>query len=214
MAALSNYSAQGLLNWVTGKTAMPTLVTPVYLALFTVAGTDAGTGFTECTGGAYARASIIAASWNSASGSAPSTTSINTTVSFTQSTAAWGTALAWGLYDASTAGNLMVWDYLGNYAWNPFTGTLASPSVLTVPAHGYLAADSVIISSEFGGALPTGFTTGNSYTVAASPTTDTFTLTTNASASGSGSVRKVASQVIANNTIVSFVSGALTITAA
>jgi hypothetical protein len=37
-----------------------------------------------------------------------------------QATASWGTVIAFALYDASS-GNLLLWDYLGNFAWLPAT---------------------------------------------------------------------------------------------
>jgi len=51
MTRITAYTAQNVLNYITGRTAMPTLPT-VYGALFTVAGTDSGTGFTEVSAGA------------------------------------------------------------------------------------------------------------------------------------------------------------------
>jgi hypothetical protein len=53
-------------------------------------------------------------------------------VTFAQATGAgWGTVTSFGLYDAVTAGNLLAWDYLGNFKWIPFSCTLASPGVFT-----------------------------------------------------------------------------------
>ena len=46
MTGLTNYTAQGLLGHITGKTAIYSLPT-TYVALFTAVGTDVGTGFTE-----------------------------------------------------------------------------------------------------------------------------------------------------------------------
>ena len=46
-------------------------------------------------------------------------------------TAAWGTVVAWGLFDALTSGDNLWWDWLGNYKWIPFTMTAASPGVVT-----------------------------------------------------------------------------------
>lgn len=58
MPGLSDYAAQNLGNWLTGQVAMPALP-PIFAALFTAAPTsDAGTGGTEVTGGAYARQQI------------------------------------------------------------------------------------------------------------------------------------------------------------
>src|SRR5579863_10487303 len=60
MTGLTNYTADNLLNWLTGGVAEPSLPA-VYCALFTAVGTDAGTGFTEVSGGAYARVQVAGA---------------------------------------------------------------------------------------------------------------------------------------------------------
>lgn len=58
MAGLSDYSADNVLNYLTGSLAMPALPS-VWLALFTASPTsDAGTGGTEVSGGAYARVQV------------------------------------------------------------------------------------------------------------------------------------------------------------
>jgi hypothetical protein len=57
MTGLTNFSSFNVLNYLTGQKAMPALPA-VFLALFTAVGTDAGTGFTEVSGGAYARVQV------------------------------------------------------------------------------------------------------------------------------------------------------------
>lgn len=216
MVAFTNYFAQAALNDLVGKTAMPSLPANVYVALFSAVGTDAGTGFTEISGGSYARVSTSAASWNAASGTSPATTSNASAVTFPLSTTDWsagGTtpAIAFGLYDAASGGNLLLWDYLGAFSWLPFTGSSASPSVITAPAHGFSNADPVVVTAEFGGVLPA---TGGSWAgllTVANATTDTFTLGVNSTGTGSGSLRKITSQAIPNNVTASFAPGTLTI---
>src|SRR6185312_10897707 len=100
MTGFSDYFAQAVLADLVGKTAMPALPANVYVALFTAVGTDAGTGFTEVSGGSYARVQTSAATWNAASGSAPSTISNASAITFAQASASWGTVIAFGLYDA------------------------------------------------------------------------------------------------------------------
>jgi hypothetical protein len=84
----------------------------VYVALFTARGTvaqaNAGTNFTEVATGAYARVAVTnnATNWPAASAKAKSN---DTDVVFPEATADWGTVTCWGLYDASTAGNLLYW---------------------------------------------------------------------------------------------------------
>lgn len=216
MTGFSDYSAGNNLAYIVGKTAMPAIPSPAYIALFTAVGTDAGTGFTEVSGGSYARQSL-AASFAAPSGTSPTTIVSNAAISFPTPTANWGTVIAFGIYDALTNGNLLFWDYMGNYAWNPVTISSASPGVITAKANGYSAADTVVFSTEFGGTAPS-FSQSNLTGLLAvvSPTTDTFTVTNastavNTSSTGSGSVRKVASQTINTGVVATFSSGALTL---
>ena len=209
MVGLSNYFAQATLNDLVGKTAMPALPANVYVALFTAVGADDGTGFTEVSGGSYTRVSTTGATWNAATGTSPSSISNASSITFPQSTASWGTVIAFGLYDASSAGNLLAWDYLGNFNWLPFTCTLASPGVLTSPAHGFSNGDPVVVTAEYGGILPT---TGGSWVGAltvASASTDTFTAGVNTTSTGDGMVRKILQQAVPINITASFGTGAL-----
>lgn len=218
MTGFTDYSAKNFLNYITGKTAVPSLPT-VYVGLFTAVGTDAGTGFTEVSGGSYARVATSGATWNAASGTAPSTTSNASTITFPQATASWGTVIAFGLFDASSGGNLLAWDFLGNDPWVPFSCTLASPGVLT--AIGITANSNptlangapVVVSSEYGGTLPTGLTQYTVYTVAGL-SSDTFNVGTNTSSTGDGMVRQITQQPIAINITPSYAAGALTIVSA
>ncbi len=174
-----------------------------YMALFTVAGADDGTGFTEVTGGFYSRVNVTS-SWASATGSAPSTKTNNAIITFPTATGSWGTVVAWGLYDAATVGNLGVWDFLGNFNWLPATVSSASPGILTAKTHGFLVADTVIFNHEYGGTTPS-FSQSNftGTLVVAHASTDTFDVTNgglavNTSSTGSGNVRKIAPQAIAS----------------
>jgi len=223
MPGFSDYTAQNLLNYVVGKTAMPTLPT-AYVALLTAAPTsDAGTGGTEVSGGGYARVATTGSTWNAASASSgtapaivPASISNAATVSFPTATANLGTAIAWGLYDASTGGDLLLWDYLGAYAWLPATSTAVgsgSGAVITAHAHGYANGDAVVITAKYGGALPT-FTQSNFTGVltVANVTTDTFTVTNGGTAvwtstTGDFMVRKILQQSIPAGVTASFAGG-------
>lgn len=82
----------------------------IYLALFTVAPSDAGGG-TEVTGGSYARVQVsqLDASWAAPSGT-PSATSNSAAITFPSPTANWGTIVAIGIFDAASGGNLLAWE--------------------------------------------------------------------------------------------------------
>lgn len=218
MTGMTDYSADNVLAYIVGKTAMPTLPT-TYLALFTAVGIDAGTGFTEVSGSNYSRVAT-AGDWNAASGSAPSTITNGSAITFPTPSGSWGTIIAWGIYDASSGGNLLAWDYLGNFSWLPVSISSASPGVFTTKAHGYSVADTVVYSVEYGGTAPS-FSQSNltGLLAVAHAATDTFDVTNaatavNTSSTGSGMVRKVASQSVAANVVVSFAASALTLSAA
>lgn len=219
MSGFSDYTAQAVLNHITGKSAIFSLPT-VYVALFTAVGTDAGTGFTEVSGNNYARSTTSASTWNSSSGSAPSSITNALAIAFPTSTGSWGTVIAWGHYDALTGGNLLTWDYIGNFTWNPVTVSLASPGVITSPAHGYSVGDTVIFSDEYGGTAPS-FSASNftGQLVIAHAATDTFDVTNggtpvNTSSTGSGAVRKISPTVIGTGATPTFSSGTNEITCA
>lgn len=100
--AKSDYLEVNVLNHVLRGTPY-TAPTNVYLALFTIAPTDAGGG-TEVSGGSYVRQTITFG--------APGTPSANqvtnsVAILFPIATADWGTLVHFGIYDAPSAGNLL-----------------------------------------------------------------------------------------------------------
>jgi hypothetical protein len=302
MTGLSNYTANNELNWLTGQAAQPALPA-VYLGLFTAVGVDAGTGFTEVSGGSYARVqvagsattnnttstssavlhfastpswivagmtvydttaptaiaaattvlsttgttvtmsanaagsgvgngdTIVFSAFSAPTGSAPGTDTNGAVITFAQATANWGTVIAWGLYDASSTGNLLLWDFLGNYNWIPvFMTSVGSGNggVLSAHAHGYSNGDPIVVTAEYGGALPT-VTQGtlSSYTVnyVANQTTDTYTLSSSSTSPSSGNAvwtstsssmmaRKLTQQIIPQNVTASFAASAFNLLAA
>jgi hypothetical protein len=216
MTGFTDRTSQGILNHLVGKTAIYTLPT-AYLGLFTAVGSDAGTGFTEPTVGAYARVATAAADWAAASGSAPSQISNANTLTFPTATADWGSIIGFGLYDAASTGNLLCWDFFGSYNWLPATVNAASPAVITAKAHGYTVADLVRWTTEYGGTDPS-FSASNfaGSLAVATVATDTFTVTNatvavNTSASGNGMVRKILPQSITNGSSAAFPAGSLII---
>lgn len=96
---MSNYLENALINATLRNTSY-TSPSTVYAALFTSDPTDAGSG-TEVSGGSYARKAItFGAPSNGASTNSAA-------VEFDQATASWGTVTHFGIYDASTSGNLL-----------------------------------------------------------------------------------------------------------
>lgn len=111
----------------------------LYLALFKWTGTSgAGTGITpnddatlptdlaEVSGGGYARLSIASGDWAAATGTAPASKSMPASGSktWTASGAAYGEVVAWGLYDASTSGNLVCFGPITNSGGTAITVTV------------------------------------------------------------------------------------------
>jgi len=290
MAGMSDYSAQALINWATGNRSMPATANR-FLALFTAAPTsDAGTGGTEVSGGAYARVQVAGAvaatasfttaspnitmttnpGWvvpgmnvydatnstqigtvltysgtalvltaNAAASSSGSTDSLifsafpaasassgtepavtpaqaatGAAISFAQSTASWGTVVAIGVYDAVTSGNLIWFDYLGNYKWSPFSCTSASPGVLTCTDQTFVNGQFAAVTAKFGGTLPTTAGSWSGILTVAGVSGQTFNLGVNTTAIGDGLVRQVVQQSVPINNVVTFSSGQLILQAA
>lgn len=99
---LSDYLENKLLDHFLGTTTF-TKPTLVYIGLYTVVPTDAGGG-TQVTGGSYARQSAAFAA------AASGTTSNSANIDFAGMPAA--TTVAIGVFDALTAGNLLLWGTL------------------------------------------------------------------------------------------------------
>jgi hypothetical protein len=100
--SFSDYLEDKLLKHAFTNTAY-TPASTLYVGLYTAAPTDAGGG-TQVTGGSYARVSVSF----SVSGTGTLCTN-SAAVEFTAATATWGTIVAVGVFDASTAGNLLAW---------------------------------------------------------------------------------------------------------
>lgn len=117
--SFSNYLETALLNHVFANTGY-TSPTTLYVGLFTTDPTDAGTG-TEVSGGSYARQSGSF----SVTGNAATTTAA---IEYPTATASWGTITHIGIYDASTAGNLIA------HAALTTSKAIASGDVFRIPA--------------------------------------------------------------------------------
>ncbi len=127
MAAMTDFLENKLIDFlfrgqalgITGSTAAAgTGPTNLYVGLFTALPTDSTAG-TEVAGGSYARviepctlanwAGTQAAASTVASAGNTGTTSNNTVITFPVPTAAWGSVVGLGLFDAATGGNLLLY---------------------------------------------------------------------------------------------------------
>lgn len=120
MSAMSDYLENKLIDHLFRGVAF-TAPAQLHVALYTAAPSDSGGG-TEVSGGSYARAALApsAANW-SATNSVGSTanpsagtsgaTSNNGAITYPAPTANWGVIVAFGIFDAASAGNLL---FFGN----------------------------------------------------------------------------------------------------
>ena len=117
MTAMTDYLENKIMDWLLrGQPFTPP--TNVYVGLFTVAPNDAGGG-TEVTGNNYARVAVACtetawagtqgAGTTAASSGTSGTTSNNAQINFPTPSATWGTVLAFGIFDAATGGNLLIY---------------------------------------------------------------------------------------------------------
>jgi len=118
MSAMSDYLELKFLDHFTG-TASTSAPSAVYLGLATASLQDDGSG-TELTGNNYTRKAITFAS--ASSGSIAS----NSAVEFNSATGSWGDVSHWGIFDASSSGNLL---FHGSFTASK---TIASGDILKV----------------------------------------------------------------------------------
>lgn len=102
MAGFTTFLQQEVLDHIFGNGAYtaPT----VYIGLFTAAPTDAGGG-TEVSGSNYARVDASAL-FGAASGTAIAN---DGAITFPTASGSWGTITHFGVFDAVSAGNLLIW---------------------------------------------------------------------------------------------------------
>jgi hypothetical protein len=127
MAGKSDKLENAFIDWffraqaigLTGASAAAgTGPTALFVALLTAAPSDTGGG-TEATGGSYARVSVTSSltAWagtqsagsTTASSGTGGQTSNNAAITFPAPTGSWGVVTHLGIYDATTAGNLLYW---------------------------------------------------------------------------------------------------------
>tara|TARA_B100000886_G_C20361380_1_gene465347 strand:+ start:491 stop:877 length:387 start_codon:yes stop_codon:yes gene_type:complete len=100
MSALSDYAENKILDHLLGTSAY-TFPSQAYLGLSTASLGDDNSG-TELTGNNYSR---VAINFDAASGG---TTDNSAAVEFAAATGSWGSVSHFGIFDASSSGNLLV----------------------------------------------------------------------------------------------------------
>lgn len=136
MAAMSDYLENKLIDQIFRGQAY-TFPTSVFIGLLTAAPSDTGGG-TEVSGNAYTRVGVNTTlanfagtqgtSTTTASSGTSGTTSNNTTLTFPTPSASWGTVTHFGVYDASTSGNLLFFGALS------ISKTINAGDTVTFPA--------------------------------------------------------------------------------
>lgn len=109
---------------VFGTKKDPAIPAKYYLGLSTTAPTTTGTNVTEPTGNGYARVELKSLS-------APSSGTVSNTaaIDFPESTGSWGTVTHYLIYDALTAGNLLIYGALTN------SRNIETATIMTVKAN-------------------------------------------------------------------------------
>lgn len=108
MAALTNYLENKLIDHIF-RTSSYTKPTSLYVGLITgIADAEAGS-ITEVSGGSYARVARapLDANWNASTTNG--TTANTASIQFPAATADWGTCTHFGIWDAATGGNLLIY---------------------------------------------------------------------------------------------------------
>lgn len=118
MASMTDYLENKMIDFLfRGNPGSFVAPTAMFVGLYTATPSDTGGG-TEVSGGSYARVSMTPNTTNWAntqnSGTGVSSGTGGTTqnlvaVTFPAPTANWGTIGWWGIFDASSAGNLLFW---------------------------------------------------------------------------------------------------------
>lgn len=120
MSAMSDYLENKLVDQLFRGQSAPTTTT-LYVGLFTASPSDSGGG-TEVSGNNYGRVAVTSslANWAGTQSSGSTTassgtggqTSNNESISFGTPSASWNTVTHFGIFDASTGGNLLFWGAL------------------------------------------------------------------------------------------------------
>lgn len=136
MSAMSDFLENKLIDQLFRGQAAPTTTT-LYVGLLTAAPSDAGGG-TEVSGNSYARVAVTSslANWagtqsagsTTASSGTGGQTSNNAAITFPTPSGTWGTVTHFGIYDATSGGNLLFWGAL------TISKTINQSDTVTFPA--------------------------------------------------------------------------------
>jgi hypothetical protein len=157
-----NAIENSIINHMLRNTAWTSPGTSVYVGLISAIANGETPSVTEITGGAYARQQVQGtAAWTAPAGSG--TDNVNE-IAFPAATgAAWPEVVAVGIWDALTAGNLMMVDWLATTRY-AFTA-LDAGDVFTAFGTGLANGDRVVLQAVDDSTLPTGVSADTIYFV-------------------------------------------------
>lgn len=137
----------------------------LFAALFTVVGADDGTGFTEVSGGAYARVAVTNNATNFPSANPKQNANA---ITFPTATANWQTGSdrirGMGFFTASSGGTLRSYGYLCDQLV-PIAVGLNTGDIVHAPGHSFVNGTAVVVWAPAGSTLPTGLATNTTYYV-------------------------------------------------
>lgn len=171
MPGKTRYATDATLNLWLRNTAQAAVATP-YVGLFSTAPADDNSAGTELTGNGYARQAVTFAAPATDTGNIRKCSNSGALTFGPASPADWLAALAWGVFDALTTGNMLYWDYL----LGPRIAFVADATAdtLTAASHGLVNGNRVQMQNT-GGVLPTGLAVLTTYFVVGA-TTNTLQL--------------------------------------
>jgi hypothetical protein len=124
MGSKSNYLELKILDAVLGQTALPSIPT-VWFGLFSALPSDTGGG-TELTASGYVRLSVAnnttnfpAAATNGTTGKGEKTLAVAGTFAANGGGSNWPAIVGFGIFDASSGGNLLLWGEISPYSIPP-----------------------------------------------------------------------------------------------
>jgi hypothetical protein len=121
--SFSNYLENKVLNYIFSGVAMPTIT--LWFALSTSIPDD--TSFTEVSSNNYGRIEIVRNTDNFPQATVGIMTNARS-IQFPTASGDWGTVKGWGIYDAQTVGNQLVWGTFDDDTYVSASDTIIIPS--------------------------------------------------------------------------------------
>ena len=134
MPGKAQYFSNAVLNLL--RNTAFTAVSQSYIGLFSTAPPDNSHNGTELTGGSYARQPVTFGAPTAANVNAQQIANTNTITFGPATTADWPQAVAFGVFDSLTTGNLLYWN------------TLTTPKTIQVGDSGIWAVGALVISED------------------------------------------------------------------